>query len=68
VNLTRQFTFSNEQQRRDYFDDAIASIQANCARLYGGYYEPASDRDLKLAEGIAELLRKFGRDPFSSVN
>jgi hypothetical protein len=68
MNLTRQFTFGNEQQRRDYFDDAIASLQSNCARLYGGYYEPASDRDLKLAEGIAELLRKFGREPFSSVN
>ena len=68
MNLTMQFANEGNVRRRDYFDDAIVSLQSNCARLYGGYYEPASDRDLKLAEGIAELLKKFGRSPFSKVN
>lgn len=52
----------------DYFETAIANLRSNCAALYGGYYEPASDRDIALANGIADLLKKFNKHPFSDEN
>lgn len=41
---------------KDNFDKAILMLNSIRILLYGGYYEPKSDRDLALAKRLDELL------------
>lgn len=42
---------------KDNFDEAISKLNSITVLLYGGYYEPKSERDLALARRIDELLK-----------
>jgi hypothetical protein len=42
---------------QDNFDEAISKLNSITVLLYGGYYEPKSDRDLALARRVDELLK-----------
>ena len=42
---------------QDNFDEAISKLNSITVLLYGGYYEPKSDRDLHLARRLDELLK-----------
>lgn len=44
---------------QDNFDEAISKLKSITVQLYGGYYEPKSDRDLALARRLHELLKDF---------
>lgn len=43
----------------DYFEKALEQLHAIRNHLYGGYYEPKSDRDIELGDAIGELFEKF---------
>ena len=47
---------------KDNFDEAILKLNFISVLLYGGYYEPKSDRDIMLAKRLLELISeaKFG--------
>lgn len=40
----------------DNFEEAISKLNSVTVLLYGGYYEPKSDRDIMLAERLLELI------------
>ena len=40
----------------DYYEEAIKQIISLSIRLYGGYYEPKSDRDARLAGKLWDLV------------
>lgn len=42
---------------QDNFDEAVSKLKSITVLLYGGYYEPRSDRDLLLARRLDELLK-----------
>lgn len=42
---------------QDNFDEAISKLNSITVLLYGGYYEPKSDRDLALAKRLDQLLK-----------
>lgn len=42
---------------QDNFDEAMSKLNSITVLLYGGYYEPKSDRDLHLARRLDELLK-----------
>ena len=42
----------------DNFEEAVARLLSLEVLLYGGYYEPKSERDYKLAQLITEVLVK----------
>lgn len=44
----------------DNFYKAVQQLKSLSVLLYGGYYEPKSDRDLQLAHDIEKLLVKHG--------
>lgn len=52
----------------DKYDDAIEKLQAITFMLYGGYYEPRSQRDYDLAHKVAELIiSELSKDNQSAV-
>ena len=40
----------------DNFEEAISKLNSISVLLYGGYYEPKSDRDIMLAKRLLELI------------
>jgi hypothetical protein len=46
--------------QEDNFDKAIERLKHITVLLYGGHYEPKSDRDVQLALDIQRLLVKHG--------
>ena len=42
----------------DNFDKALTDLFSLTARLYGGYYEPASNRDEELADDLWLIYTK----------
>lgn len=46
----------------DNFEEAISKLNSITVLLYGGHYEPKSNRDIILAERLLELISeaKFG--------
>lgn len=42
----------------DNFDKALTDLFSLTARLYGGYYEPKSDRDKELADDLYKIHLK----------
>ena len=48
-----------EENAKDYHDLVLKVLGGLCVRLYGGYYEPLSDRDVKLANELREFLDKY---------
>lgn len=40
----------------DNFDEAMSKLNSITVLLYGGYYEPKSDRDIMLARRLLELI------------
>lgn len=51
-------------QPDDNYEEAILRLQNTAIMLFGGYYEPKSDRDVELAQEIGELLEKRQRLPW----
>lgn len=43
---------------RDYYNSALSGLQYLSVMLYGGYYEPKSNRDLELARELHALLQQ----------
>ena len=43
---------------KDNFDQAIERLYSLTVLLYGGYYEPKSDRDKELADEIIDIWMK----------
>lgn len=41
---------------QDNFDEAMLKLNSITVLLYGGYYEPKSDRDIMLARRLLELI------------
>lgn len=41
---------------KDNFDEAMSKLNSITVLLYGGYYEPKSDRDIMLARRLTELI------------
>lgn len=44
---------------KDNFDKAIEDIYRVCVMLYGGYYEPKSNRDIELADKLHKILEEY---------
>ena len=47
-----------EQEGEDYYDCVVSVLTGLRDRLYGGYYEPYSERDVVLAEAISSIIPK----------
>ena len=45
-----------ELDAKDYHDLVVKALKAMANQLYGGYYEPLSERDKELADKICKLL------------
>lgn len=43
----------------DNYDEAIEKLNRLSEMLYGGYYEPKSERDVILAQKIDKLLKEL---------
>ena len=43
---------------KDHFDQAIEMLYSLTVLLYGGYYEPKSDRDKELADELHQIWLK----------
>ena len=57
VNTTRQIEIGVEKEnQKDYFELAKDVLTSMTNILYGGYYEPLSERDKELADKICKLL------------
>lgn len=48
-----------EENATDYHDLVLKVLGGLCIRLYGGYYEPLSDRDVELANELREFLAQY---------
>lgn len=44
-----------EDRAEDYYDLALQAIREISIRLYGGHYEPCSERDMELAKALNDL-------------
>lgn len=47
----------------DNYDEALGKLYSLIILLYGGYYEPKSDRDKALADELNEIYMKRGVHP-----
>lgn len=47
-----------EKDLYDTYEEVLINLHRLSAALYGGYYEPKSRRDIKLAEQIDDVLSK----------
>lgn len=47
-----------KQHKYDKYNEAMQQLQSISTMLYGGYYEPKSQRDYELANLIEELIAK----------
>lgn len=57
VNTTRQIEIGVEKEnQKDYFELVKDVLTSMTNILYGGYYEPLSERDKELADKICKLL------------
>lgn len=54
-----KISFDSEMEGTDYHDLSLEVIKVLVNHLYGGYYEPHSDRDVKLGEALENLHREF---------
>ena len=55
--LFRQIQIDIEKEnQKDYFELATSALTSIAYILYGGYYEPLSERDKELADKICKLL------------
>ena len=48
-----------EQDSKDYHDLVLQVLDSLCIRLWGGYYEPYSDRDKQLGDALAKFLQEY---------
>jgi len=48
-----------KQHKYDKYNEAVQQLQSISTMLYGGYYEPKSQRDYDLANLIEELVAKY---------
>lgn len=46
------------QHIKDCYEQALKELEGVCKVLYGGYYEPKSERDLQLGNEISDLINK----------
>lgn len=46
------------QHIKDCYEQALKELEGVCNVLYGGYYEPKSERDLQLGNEISVLINK----------
>ena len=46
------------QHIKDCYEQALKELEGVCNVLYGGYYEPKSERDLQLGNEISDLINK----------
>ena len=46
---------------QDNYDQAIRILNGVSVLLWGGYYEPYSDRDIELAKKVDNLLDELNR-------
>ena len=44
--------------RDDKYREALEKLYGLCTFLYGGYYEPKSNRDKELADELSEIYSK----------
>ena len=57
VNTTRQIEIGVEKEnQKDYFELVKDVLTSMTNILYGGYYEPLSERDKELSDKICKLL------------
>lgn len=47
---------------KDNFEQAIAMLYSLIGLLYGGYYEPKSDRDKELADELHQIWLKHRKE------
>lgn len=48
--------------KKDNYDEAILRLKNITYLLYGGYYEPYSDRDWELGKKIDKLLAELEKE------
>ena len=48
---------------KDNFDQAIEMLYSLTVLLYGGYYEPKSERDKELADELNAIYMKYAVSP-----
>lgn len=47
---------------KDRYEEALCKLYDLTALLYGGYYEPKSDRDKELADELYEIWLKHRKE------
>lgn len=61
-----QVIFTRKQRwntlAKDNFDQAIERLYGLTVLLYGGYYEPKSDRDKELADELHQIWLKHSKE------
>lgn len=55
-----------EEDSKDYHDLVLKVLNSLCIRLYGGYYEPYSDRDKQLGDALSKFLKEYENNPTQS--
>lgn len=48
--------------KQDNYEEALCKLYELTALLYGGYYEPKSDRDKELADELHEIWLKHRKE------
>lgn len=48
-----------EQESKDYHDLVLDILESLITRLYGGHYEPCSNRDKELADSLLNFLNSY---------
>jgi hypothetical protein len=59
VNKRQSLLVFHAEEKGDNFYDALTVIKNLTMRLYGGHYEPKSDRDVELGDDLAKLWLKY---------
>ena len=54
--------------KHDKYNSALDTLYHLTNDLFGGHYEPKSDRDLELAEELYEILNRHKTNPLPAEN
>lgn len=61
MSYVKKYRYVNiciEQEAEDYHDIILQTMEHLVIKLYGGYYEPCSDRDAELANKLSDFIKQ----------